>query len=327
MTKRLIKILSIDGGGVRSIIPAHIIAELEKRTHKKIGELFDLIAGNSMGGLIAAQLVAPDENGKIKYSAQDIVNNSYSYYPKIFKKSWLMTHFPFLNFFQPKISSIETEKMLNDYFGKTLLSQTVTEVLIPSYEVESDKPYIFKRQQARQDSKFDFHLKDVVMATTSEPTVVSPHSVNKSNNLAGKEYTFLDGGFIANSPALCAYTWAKILFPEATDFLIVSLGTGDFMTKMSSKKIRSWGIINWIPQIIHLLIRGQGAIIDHELKDLLSAPSDQLRHYFRIQFRLKKDEAAGDNANPAHLHKLGVLGCNVVKENEEQIQQICSLLT
>ena len=71
---KLYKILSIDGGGIRGIIPALVLVEIEKRTGKPIHELFDLVAGTSTGGIIAVGLNIPDEKtGKARYAAKDVV--------------------------------------------------------------------------------------------------------------------------------------------------------------------------------------------------------------------------------------------------------------
>src|SRR2546421_11063200 len=70
----MIKILSIDGGGIRGIIPATVLAEIEKRTKKPIAKLFDLIAGTSTGGIIALALTKPNYEGKPEYQAQDVVD-------------------------------------------------------------------------------------------------------------------------------------------------------------------------------------------------------------------------------------------------------------
>src|SRR2546422_5276580 len=59
-----IRILSIDGGGIRGIIPAMVLAELERRTGRPICKLFDLIAGTSTGGVLALALTKPDAAGK-----------------------------------------------------------------------------------------------------------------------------------------------------------------------------------------------------------------------------------------------------------------------
>src|SRR3954449_6127259 len=53
------RVLSIDGGGIRGLIPALVLAEVERRSQKQVYELFDLIAGTSTGGILACALCAP----------------------------------------------------------------------------------------------------------------------------------------------------------------------------------------------------------------------------------------------------------------------------
>ena len=50
------RVLAIDGGGIRGVIPAVLLAELERRAKRPVAELFDLIAGTSTGGILAAAL-------------------------------------------------------------------------------------------------------------------------------------------------------------------------------------------------------------------------------------------------------------------------------
>ena len=67
------KILSIDGGGVRGLIPAMILVEIEKRTGRPIHTMFDLMAGTSTGAVLALGLVKPTEDGSPKFSAHDML--------------------------------------------------------------------------------------------------------------------------------------------------------------------------------------------------------------------------------------------------------------
>ena len=69
----MISILSIDGGGIRGLIPATYLVEMEKRLGRPICQLFDLIAGTSTGGIIAATLTLADGHGQPKYTAEQIV--------------------------------------------------------------------------------------------------------------------------------------------------------------------------------------------------------------------------------------------------------------
>ncbi len=70
---QVFKVLSIDGGGIRGIIPAMILAEIEDRTGKSVAEMFDLIAGTSTGGILALGLAMPGDGGKPRYKAEDLI--------------------------------------------------------------------------------------------------------------------------------------------------------------------------------------------------------------------------------------------------------------
>ena len=65
-------VLSLDGGGIRGLIPALVLAEIEKITNKRITDLFDLIAGTSMGGILALGLCKDGGSKSPQYTAKDL---------------------------------------------------------------------------------------------------------------------------------------------------------------------------------------------------------------------------------------------------------------
>ena len=81
-------ILSIDGGGIRGIIPALVLDYLEQQSNKSTSELFDLSVGTSSGGIIALGLAQADESGRPKYSAHDLVDFLRIAAVKFFKKRY-----------------------------------------------------------------------------------------------------------------------------------------------------------------------------------------------------------------------------------------------
>src|ERR1700750_690070 len=68
-----LRVLAIDGGGIRGILPAMVLADLERRTNRPIIDLFDLIVGTSTGGLVTLALSCPDGEGKPRHTARDII--------------------------------------------------------------------------------------------------------------------------------------------------------------------------------------------------------------------------------------------------------------
>src|SRR5262245_39815807 len=71
--RRPLRILAIDGGGIRGILPAMVLSDLERRTNRPIIDLFDLIVGTSTGDLLALALACPGEGGRPRHSARDVI--------------------------------------------------------------------------------------------------------------------------------------------------------------------------------------------------------------------------------------------------------------
>ena len=86
----IVTVLSIDGGGVRGIIPGTILAFLEAKLQEldgpdvRIADYFDIVAGTSAGGLVTAMLTAPDKEGRPLFAAKDINDFYLRHSPKIF---------------------------------------------------------------------------------------------------------------------------------------------------------------------------------------------------------------------------------------------------
>ena len=136
-------ILSVDGGGIRGIIPAIILAEIEKRARKPISQIFDLMAGTSTGGIVVAGLCKKNDQGKPQYSANDLVELYQKYGPYIFKSSFFRRSIlSWFNCAQYPYKNIES--VLEKYFGDDILKNTLSKVLITSYDIHNNCPFFFK---------------------------------------------------------------------------------------------------------------------------------------------------------------------------------------
>jgi patatin-like phospholipase/acyl hydrolase len=152
--KGLVKVLSIDGGGIRGIIPALVLAEMEHLTKRPASQLFDLIAGTSTGGIIALGVTVPGEAesaGKLepRWSAQQLVDLYESEGPKIFHRSLLRTIETVDGLLEEKYAASGLEAALERYMGDTRLSEALTDVLIPSYDIQRHEPFFYKSFQPR----------------------------------------------------------------------------------------------------------------------------------------------------------------------------------
>ncbi|QNU68379.1 patatin-like phospholipase family protein [Ruminiclostridium herbifermentans] len=307
------KILSIDGGGIRGIIPAMVLAEIEKMTSKPICKLFDFISGTSTGGIITLCLTKPSNNNQDlpEYSAQDIVNLYVENGKKIFSSDILHRIISFNGLFDEKYSSDGIESLLKKYLGTSKLSECLTRVLIPSYEIELRRPFFFKSwlAKSKNDKKHNFYMWQVARATSAAPTYFEPFKleIDKDTN---EYYSFIDGGVFANNPAMCAFADAKVIYKNIEDILIVSLGTGEFTKSIPHDKAKDWGLAKWAKPILDTIFDGESDTVNYQLRQLLKP-----NNYYRIQASLEqlgKDEI--DDASDKNIHELILLGKSLIED-------------
>jgi uncharacterized protein len=318
----MIKILSIDGGGIRGILPAILLAEIENRTNKKIVELFDLIAGTSTGGILALGLTKPDLTfkGKPKYSAQELVDLYEKEGTKIFRPDLLEGLWTDAGrTLHPKYPFEGLEKVLDTYLGDTRLSESLKDVLITSYDLERRRPQIFLSSQAKKKVSEDFPMKSVARATSAAPTYFEPLKLNKPSS--SDYYALVDGGVYANNPAMYAYVEAKRVYKDVNDCLLVSLGTGELSERIPYEKARTWGLANWAQPILDVVFDGVGDAVNYQLQQLI--PDDK---YYRVQPILINVDERMDNAKPDNVVALKLLADNLIHTHSQTIDRLCNLL-
>jgi patatin-like phospholipase/acyl hydrolase len=296
--ERVFRILSIDGGGIRGIIPATILASIEERTGKPISQLFDLIAGTSTGGILALGLTKADSMGKPEFSAQDLCQLYQRDIPDIFSspQSW------WGNLLRPKYRSFAFQRVLKNAFGEFRLKNALTDVLIPCYDIEHRLPYLFKSRLAKLDTEFDFQMRDVALAASASPTLFHPVQFPRSRN--GRAICLVDGGVYANNPALTAVSEIKSMYPgENQKFFIVSLGTGKTTRPLTNEFISLWGYVHWSRPMLELVFESISESVHEQMKYFL--PSHEGEQYYRLQVDLPKHLACAiDNPSKINMEAL-----------------------
>ncbi len=311
----MVSILSIDGGGIRGIIPAAVLVALESRMARPIGALFDLIAGTSTGGILAAMLTLPDGAGKPKYTAQEALDAYFDHGGAIFHQSCLRSLHTLGGLRLPLYSPRALDAMLEQYLGRARLHETLTEILLTAYDMGSATPWFFKTSFARQHRGplDDPLLSQTVRATTAAPTYFPP--------LALGGHCLVDGGVFAANPALCAYAQARNMYPRETNFLFLSLGTGLQSHQRPCEKVEGWGIANWAVPISAVMLNAASATVHYQMRALLGTES-----YFRLQIHLPNAAAAMDDASPENLERLKALSDQAVGAFSPELDRFCRLL-
>ena len=122
----MFKVLSIDGGGIRGIIPAMVLAEIEERTGRPVAEKFDLIAGTSTGGILALGLTMPGDAGRPRYAAEELIGLYEEEGSRIFSDR----AGPIRSAFEERYPSRGVEEVLGEYFGEARLKEALTRVFL-----------------------------------------------------------------------------------------------------------------------------------------------------------------------------------------------------
>ncbi len=314
---RPFRILSVDGGGIRGIIPAVVLREIEKITKQSISALFDLMAGTSTGGIIACGLATPGASGGPRYAARDMARFYEKKGPEIFHLSPLRRLFTLGGWAEEKYPAHAIERELMRFFGITSLSETLTPLLIPAYEIERRFPFFFKSHRAVSDAAYDYPLWQAARATSAAPAYFEPAKVTSRT---GRSYALIDGGVFANNPALCAFVEARAFF-EAGEIVLVSLGTGKQDRPIPYEKASGWGKAGWAPRILDVMMDGVSDTVDYQLRQLLDGD-----HYFRFQADLNLADDDMDDTSPLNLLKLREQGERLVARERTRIEKLCGLL-
>lgn len=352
--KKLVKVLAIDGGGIRGIIPALVLARIEELTGKPACALFDLIAGTSTGGIIALGVNVPAPGGQPpggqppggqppggqrqpRWSAQQLAAMYVSEGPKIFDPSLWHKIKTGDGLLEEKYSAKGLEEALKEYMGEAQLSEALTKVLITSYDIQSHNPFFFKsfqptpRPEAAKPAAApepaplpDYPMRVVARATSAAPTYFEPEAVASAPSAGGGPaagFALVDGGTFANNPAMCAYAEVLRNEPDA-EVLVVSLGTGRITDPISYNEAKHWGLIRWARPLLNVIMDGSSAAIDYQLDEILG-PDER---HFRFQTVLEHASDSLDNASPENIAKLQQVANALIQSEAARIEEVCKLL-
>jgi uncharacterized protein len=300
--KDTIKILSIDGGGIRGIIPAILLAAIEEQKGKPIHELFDFFAGTSTGGILTLLLNKPDPVPANKLA--DIYNGDGA--KRIFKKNFL-TGATYI-FKNAKYDKSGIEGVLAEKFLNTKMGESLKPVLITSYETECRSATFFTNYDKRY---MDLYFRDVARCTSAAPTYFEPKKLEEKG-------TFVDGGLAVNNPAMSAYVEVlKLLRKQGIDpatkkIILVSLGTGTVTLSLDYEQIKNWTPINWITgPLISSFFDGNSTTVEYQLRQILPD------NYYRFQLILPNKKGADelDNTDQDFLDKMKGLTQRYIEED------------
>lgn len=388
-------ILSIDGGGIRGLIPATVLKFLEselqridKDPNARLADYFDYIGGTSTGGLISMMLAGPNKNGRPLKSAEEIIQFYKDNGEKIFTPQtvgwWKFIRELYVYFFgkrtdealdlmaskETSISSLSGfkenilyalmhSKYSNDHLREAIakvfeaagsselaLKQTLTNVVVPAFDIKDNQPVIFSTHQAQKGAVMNPLISDVCVAATAAPTFFPPWGFTIEDGHGTKEYNLVDGGIFANNPTMLAIEeiWKRTILEQEgflpagmtsmiagftgkplpssqvgnvpdSKFCVLSLGTGVVTHSYTAKQAQNWGVLPWFYNLreksmplVDMLSFSGGTLVDYDVT-LYFKSRDSEDYYLRIQdVGLKGASEAMDDASQENMNALVQIG-------------------
>ncbi|MGI8632332.1 MAG: patatin-like phospholipase family protein [Solirubrobacterales bacterium] len=336
------RILSIDGGGIRGLIPAMVLAHLEEliareRSDATLAESFDLMAGTSTGGLIALGLATPRADGRPAMRAEEMFElyrgpdarrifsrPFYRRLPGVGRLSELL---------DPKYGLDSLAEVLAERYGEATLSEALCELLITSYDMKERRPRFFKRY--REESARLTAI-DAGLATAAAPTYFPAYSLG--------EEALVDGGVFASNPTIAAIVEALKRTDaggiERDELLVISLGTGHHESGFEAEEIGGWGAAEWIlpkggdSPLLGAIFDGQSDASDHWAHVLLNHDSEADAtaepgagpHYYRFQVDLPEPIPL-DATNEDQLQMLQECGWRLIEAHADELEALAEVLS
>ena len=317
-----VRILSLDGGGIRGIIPASVLqyvesklAEFSNNPNARIADYFDMIVGTSTGGILGCFYLIPNPkrfdagNPRAKYTASEALKLYSEKGEAIFNQSkkndWLGLRQLF-NATQYKPETIES--IFKDKFGDIIFDQLLGRLIITTYDMQSQKSFFFNsREVEKHKSDSKFMVRDVARSTSAAPTYFPPAIIRNFGN--NSQMVNIDGGVFTNNPTMCAYAEARttdfenvgINKPSAKDMLMLSIGTGSQLLDLKNyQRAGNWGALNWAKSISDIMMDGGLDTVNYQVSLLFDTlEGDNKKNYKRVDVPARLRGIEG-NAKPLY---------------------------
>ena len=279
------KILSIDGGGLRGVVPLTILKKIEELTGQPIWKSFDLIAGTSTGGLIASALTIPKtkELKEAKYSLDDILKVYLERGQEIFppRKTALGKFIEECDdTLRPKYSDKGIAKVFNDVCGDARLNDCLTNIMVCSYDLNNNIPLFFKTRSSRKNPGQNILIYEACRATSAGPTYLPAFELIYPNDSENPNRLCIDGGVFVNNPSLAALSeFSKNHHDYDSsnqgkeisydDVYVLSIGTGTYSGQITAEEAKTKGEIFWANRISDVMMRGVNKTTDYEMTEMM----------------------------------------------------------
>ena len=289
----MIKILAIDGGGIRGLLAAELLAYIEAVGGKPVAQMFDYIVGTSTGGMLALAL---SRRNALAASAMVAVYREYG--PQIFRRGFRQTLMSLGNLNGPKYDAAALERCARACLSTDSLGDAATNVMVTSCDLKARAPQFFSSYATPKIS-----MVDAAMSTSAAPTYFAPRG------------NYIDGGICDNNPALSGVIEAcKVENATVRDCLVLSVGTGSVATPIDGKEAGSWGLLTWAQRLPDLFMDYTSGLHEYHLNRLLPDAN-----VLRLQCQVSGSTAEMDNTSADNFYDLRSAAAGIIMRRETDI--------
>ncbi len=282
------RILTIDGGGVRGIIPATLLARLEAVTGRPTRESFDFVAGTSTGAVLAAGLAAG-------IPADRLVSIYAERSPHVFRRIPLLSTLRRIvrgEMYDTWVLNARIRDEMGAEARDWILNDAPVDLLITAKRLQDGMPWYFVRDNPANSCRAGaVRLSDAATASAAAPTYFAPWDIRGIGEL-------IDGGIgVAGNPVYqaCVEAFHYTDAYQPADTQVVSLGTGKLLSRPRPRWLWSW--LGWL------------------LSELLRSPAEQQtelvhRHwpevaFYRLDLELEREIGLDQVERTGELRALG----------------------
>jgi len=318
-----VRILAIDGGGIKGLIALAYLVEIERRTGKPISALFDVVAGTSTGSLVATGLLTPDKEGNPKYTASQ-VRDLYRVIGPNFLATPLWHQLLTLDgLLGPMFLASNLEESLSRIFAPTdIFSNLLKPTVVPTFNLSEKKILLLRSWTIGNTPMFGIRTDNLLSAAVATPAFFPPVLLKAFH---GEDFLLADGAVAEDNPSVMAVWEAMTLYPNRS-YTLVSLGTGVSTGHIDRTDALRWGFLRWAPPIILDLLHGQSDNATRSAEELHRLFPNTLVSYERFDAKISSDIENPFTATPEKIQKLEMAARQSILQNAKRLDALSKRL-
>ncbi len=306
-------VLACDGGGVKGVVTARLLQEIEERTGMATSSLFRFMGGTSSGAINVVSLNIPDSNGKAAYSAKKVVELFQKKAKKIFPGSIIRSIWTVSGYLFSKYSNKGLIEVLGEYGGSTKFGDLLGDVAVLVVDSKSSKPTTLL---SRSEEFSTLTTQEVLTAAAAAPSYLPAYPLE----IDGKTTSFSDGGLAQNDPAQYDLDISQPKFPQCQGTpIVVSIGTGKMKsTGVSGFTAEHLGKLGWLPDILNIETTASDDVQNTGMEARLGD------NFYRLQVPISNDSL--DDSSEKNMSTLLAETEAWIRDNDSLLDQLCDKL-